>query len=195
MLVPFPAPSARLPTAHVATQRSQHQHSEDKTTNKNNKAKITTALFFKKNISLGLMFCVREVCWFARMHLLQLQDCQHSSDISLFTLHLPKTKKNTSRNTGQTIAKSSILYPECRNHKIWNQSLCIFVKPFTSVRNPRSHIAIWLHIFFGLSLYPRERGGAEQKTKKGQRPQGNLKEIDVVSVFGVVGAQSEGNGS
>ena len=44
-LVPFPAPSARLPTAHVATQRSQHQHSEDKTTNENNKAKITTALF------------------------------------------------------------------------------------------------------------------------------------------------------
>ena len=47
-LVPFPAPSARLPTAHVATQRSQHQHSEDKTTNKNNKAKIKTVFFLKK---------------------------------------------------------------------------------------------------------------------------------------------------
>ena len=76
------------------------------------------------------MFCVREVCWFARMHLLQLQDCQHSSDISLFTLHLTKTKKNTSRNSAQTIAKSSILYPECMNHKIWNQSLCIFCETF-----------------------------------------------------------------
>ena len=103
------------------------------------------------------MFCVREVCWFARMHLLQLQVCQHSSDISLFVFHLPKAKKihqeilykqwpnRPFSNLGTT--RLQTLYSDCRNHTIWNQGLCIFVKPFTSVRKPRSHIAIWLQFF------------------------------------------------
>ena len=100
--------------------------------------------------------------WFARMHLLQV--CQHSSDISLFTLHLPKTKKNTSRNSAQTIAKSSILYPECRNHKIWNQSLCIFCETFHLSQKTRSHISLVV-ILLNLSLHPR--GGDARKIEKG----------------------------